>query len=279
MVQSDWDSAGFLAELAHGMRLDTNYYYWPPSWANQIAGHFTGSGMPMRIARLDGTIVDVYQATIKVPDETLQAEPGTLDTLLDNALGATGYYAAVTTNMHTDVGAPLDSQTMSLQMVAASQSRGVPVVTAKQMLTWLDGRNGSTFSAMSWSGTTLTFTVTAAAGTNGIQAMLPVNSAAGGLSLITKSGSAVSFTLQTIKGIQYAFFTVSSGTYAATYGGLSVSVAPPTVSLAASQSQQFTATVLGGSSGVTWTSGSPGVGTLTSAGRTRPRARLRPRRR
>ena len=33
----------------------------------------------------------------------------------------------------------------------------MPVVSAKQMLTWLDGRNGSSFEAIGWSGSVLTF--------------------------------------------------------------------------------------------------------------------------
>ena len=37
-------------ELAHGIRLDTNYYYWPPAWVEHAPGFFTGSGMPMRFA-------------------------------------------------------------------------------------------------------------------------------------------------------------------------------------------------------------------------------------
>lgn len=54
-------------ELAHGIRLDTNYYYyWPESWIQDRPGIFTGSGMPMRFADLDGKMIDVYQATTQI---------------------------------------------------------------------------------------------------------------------------------------------------------------------------------------------------------------------
>ena len=67
---------------------------------------FTGSGMPMRFADIDGTMIDVYQATTQMTDESGQTFPSTIDTLLDNALGAEGYYGVFTANMHTDtVGA------------------------------------------------------------------------------------------------------------------------------------------------------------------------------
>ena len=38
-------------------------------------------------------------------------------------------------------------------------ANGVPVVSAKQMLTWLDGRNGSSFQGVSFGGGVLRFTV------------------------------------------------------------------------------------------------------------------------
>ena len=62
-------------ELAHGIRLDTNYYYWPGSWIQDRPGLFTGSGMPMRFADPDGSMIDVYQATTQMTDESGQTYP------------------------------------------------------------------------------------------------------------------------------------------------------------------------------------------------------------
>src|SRR5262249_50784438 len=98
---SDYDTHPQV-ELSHGIRFDTNYYYWPPTWVNNIPGLFTGSGMPMRFATKDGTIIDVYQATTQMTDESGQSYPLNIDTLLDNALGIKGYYGVFTANMHTD---------------------------------------------------------------------------------------------------------------------------------------------------------------------------------
>ena len=47
---SDYDTQPQVA-LAHGIRLDTNYYYWPATWVLDRPGFMTGSGMPMRFAR------------------------------------------------------------------------------------------------------------------------------------------------------------------------------------------------------------------------------------
>src|SRR5207247_2036318 len=98
---SDWATQPKV-ELSHGIRLDTTYYYWPASWVNNRPGLFTGSGMPMRYADVDGTLIDVYQATSQMNDENSQSYPFTIDSLLDKALGPEGYYGAFTANMHTD---------------------------------------------------------------------------------------------------------------------------------------------------------------------------------
>ncbi|HEX3527811.1 MAG TPA: family 16 glycoside hydrolase [Thermoanaerobaculia bacterium] len=209
---SDWATEP-KTEKAHGIRFDTNYYYWPGSWIQDRPGFFTGSGLPMRFADLDGTRIDVYQATTQMTDESGQSFPFNIDTLLDNALGSLGYYGVMTANMHTDTASHAGSDAI----VASAQSRGVPIVSSQQMLTWLDGRNGSSFSNLSWSGTALSFTITAATGADGLQALLPNTSTAGTLASLTRNGSAVTFTTQTIKGIPYAVFPAASGSYVATY--------------------------------------------------------------
>jgi methionine-rich copper-binding protein CopC len=223
LVWSDWASQPKV-ELSNGMRLDVNYYYWPPAWIQDRPGFMTGSGMPMRFADTDGGMIDVYQAATQMTDESGQSYPATADTLLDNALGSLGYYGAFTANMHTDSETTFDSD----QMLASATSRGVPLITARQLLTWLDGRNGSSFQNISWAGGTLSFTVEVGSGANGLRAMLPTAGPNGTtLAGITRSGSSVSYTVQTIKGLEYAVFSANAGAYAATYstGGLGTSSA------------------------------------------------------
>lgn len=101
IVYSDWASQP-KTELANGMRPDGNYCYWPSSWVQNRPGFMTGLGMPMRFADFDGSMIDVYQATSQMTDESDQVYPFTVDTLLDNALGAKGFYGASSANMHTD---------------------------------------------------------------------------------------------------------------------------------------------------------------------------------
>jgi hypothetical protein len=209
---SDWFSQP-TTELSKGMRLDTSYYYWPPGWVSDTPGMFTGSGMPMRYASTTGAMIDVFQATTQMTDESGQTYPFTINTLLDNATGPLGYFGAFTANMHNDSPSSAGADAI----VASAKARSVPVVSSSQMLKWLDGRNNSNFTSISWDGATLSFYVAAGNGSTGLQVMLPTQ--AGGLHLtgVSLGGSAVVYTLQTIKGVQYAVMPAGAGQYAATF--------------------------------------------------------------
>ncbi len=214
VVWSDWASLPKV-EGAHGIRFDTNYYYWPESWVGNRPGFFTGSGMPMRFGDEDGSTIDVYQATTQITDESGQDVAANIKALLDGATGSNGYYGVITANMHADAVESPGADAI----VASAKSHGVPVVSSKQMLTWLDGRNGSSFTGIAWAGNRLSFTVNAAAGSNGLRGMVPAVSNGGSIASITRNGSAVAITPQRIKGVDYAFFDADGGNYVATYGG------------------------------------------------------------
>ena len=88
----------------------------------------------------------------------------------------------------------------------------MPVITARQMLDWLDGRNGSSFAvdhverqqrARS--------TIAVGAGANGLHAMVPATANGSPVVSLRVNGQSVAFTLQTIKGQQYAVFAAQSG--------------------------------------------------------------------
>jgi hypothetical protein len=200
-------------ELSRGIRFDTNYYFWPPKWVQNRPGLFTGSGMPMRFARQDGSIIDVYQATTQMTDESKQIYPFTINTLLANALGDLEYYGVFTINMHNDRPKSAEADAV----IAAALSHHIPVVTAAQMLKWLDGRNGSSFQNLTWSAGQLGFTIGVATGGSGIQALLPMTSDAGRLVSLTLDGVEVNRQTRTIAGLTYAAFPAAPGRFLATY--------------------------------------------------------------
>ena len=177
-------------------------------------GFMTGSGLPMRFADTDGSVIDVYQANTQITDESGQAEPSTINALLDNAIGSAGYYGAFVANIHTDSAASTDSDAI----VASAQAHNVPVISAKQLLDVDRRRVASAFTSLTFAANTLGFKVKAGDGADGLTAMLPMTNRGKTLPSITLNGSvSVSFTTKTIKGVSYAFFDADPGTYAATY--------------------------------------------------------------
>ena len=171
-------------------------------------------------------MIDVYQATTQMTDESGQIVPVHLDTLLDRALGPEGYYGAFTANMHTDHG---EHPAGSDAIVASALARGVPVVSARQMLHvarrpqrlvvrqhHLVGQRRSTSRSRSVPAPT------------GLTGMVPAASVAGALSGLTRNGAPVTYSLETIKGVAYAVFESPAGNYQAVYGG---GAATPTLSI------------------------------------------------
>ena len=251
---SDWATQPKV-EHDFGMRLDTNYYTYPAHWIQDRPGMYTGSGFPMRFADLDGTMIDTYQATTQMSDEAGQSYPFTVDTLLDRALGPEGYYGAFTANIHTDAATP----EAATEIVASAKARGVPVISAAQLLAWTDGRNGSSFRNLTFDGTTTRFTMAVGAGADDLEAMIPVSGGPGSLTGITRDGAPVATTTRDVKGVSYAVFTAVPGAYAATYAPDHTA---PVIS-------SLTATPRSTSATITWTTDEPAstqVSYGTSAG-------------
>jgi FlgD Ig-like domain len=220
IVWSDWASQP-KADLARGIRLNTDYYYFPAEWTQNRPGVFTGSGMPMRFADCDGSLIDVYQAATYVADdattprgETDNANvkvPEMTKALIDKALGADGYYGAFTIQVHTDEWSHAAGRDA---LVDYAISKGVPVISEAQLLRWLDGRNASSIKDVRYeTDGTLRFTVLQADGAEGLAAMIPAQ----GLTAVTQDGDPLAYDTRTIKGIEYAILPDASGDYTAKY--------------------------------------------------------------
>lgn len=218
---SDWATQPKV-ELAHGIRLDLNYYYWPGTWVQNRAGFMTGSGTPMRFADSDGSMIDTYQVPTDLVNEAGLSTQAVSD-FLDRATGPEGYYGVFGT--HYDYSDTFDQ---TLQQLATA--KGITMVSGKQVLDWTDARGSSTMQNMTWNNNQLSFTaqVDSRAGSM-LRTMLPVTNGANTLTSVTRDGQAVSFTTEVIKGVNYAFFPGTNGSYVATYAAVA-DTTPPTVS-------------------------------------------------
>ena len=197
-------------------------------------------------------MIDTYQAATEMTDESGQSYPKNISALLNLANGPQGYYGVFTDNAHTDNA----SSTVADNVISTAQLYNNPVVSGRQMLGWLDYRDNSSFGSLSWNATTktLSFTITTADNASGLpagslQAMVPLlcGRHQQRLTGITQNGSAVAFTTQRIKGVDYAFFSAATGSYTAQYAP---DTQPPTV---VSQSPASNATGVAANAAVTAT--------------------------
>jgi 6,7-dimethyl-8-ribityllumazine synthase len=202
-------------DVNFGIRLDTTYEAGPWNWYASNPGYYASSAMVMRFADLDGSMVDIYHAPTAYVDFGGFALPAWMNTVLGRAVGTEGYYGFVTSHVHGDWEW---QNSLARDIVTSAQARGVPVISARQALTWLDARGASSFGSISWDGSALSFTIAASSAAVGLRAMVPRNSSAGPLRDIQRSGSTVAYTTEVIKGIDYAFFPAASGSYRVAYG-------------------------------------------------------------
>ncbi len=95
----------------------------------------------------------------------------------------------------------------------------MPVISSRDALEWIDGRNGSSFQDLAWSGgNTLSFTVAVGAGARNLTAMVPTAGPGGRVLTALRRGAVdVPFARVTIKGVEYALFDAAPGQHQATY--------------------------------------------------------------
>ncbi|MFN3408680.1 MAG: DUF4082 domain-containing protein [Limisphaerales bacterium] len=218
-----WSGYTLMPEVARhfGIRFDVNYYFWPPVWVANRPGIFTGSAMPMRFATVEGTIIDCFQAATQLTDESGQSYPATINTLLDRALGSEGYYGAYVANMHTDFN-PLPE---SDAIVNSALTRGVPVISARQMLTWLDARQAVSLTNQVWTNKTLFFNASVPAAARGLRTLVPIPN---GHTLVNvlSNGTAIAAGTQTLKGYEYVVIPTGTAGY---HVNFATDTTPPTI--------------------------------------------------
>ena len=237
-VWFDWDTTP-LVDVATGVRYDLNSVAFPATWVGTNSPMVTGSGMNMRLTDARGALLDVRQGVTNF--DNTSAGPVSIAAMFDNALGATGYYGLF--GSHYDMGDTYDKTLLSI-----AKSRHIPIISAAQALTWLDGRNSSTFSNLASNQPgKVSFAIAAAEGAHGLQAMVPLDSATGPLLSITSGGQAVSYRDEIIKGVNYAIFAAVPGDYVVSYKTPAVAV--PTSQLATGQSGQVLGVTSQASSG------------------------------
>jgi hypothetical protein len=206
-----WNSWDWMpqADLLNNIHYDLNSVAYPASWIGTHSPIVTGSGMNMRLTDANGALLDVHQGVTNFDNTAASAT--SIAAAFDNALGSDGYYGIF--GSHYDMN---DTYDQTLYSVA--KSRNIPIISSQQALDWLSGRESSNFSDLTSSAPgEESFTISAAEGAHGLQAMIPISDAGGTLTSINLDTRPVSFQTSVIKGVQYALFNAFPGNYTVTY--------------------------------------------------------------
>ena len=202
-------------EAKNGIRLDCNLYLYDHKstqghFLGQI-GNFTGSGLPMKFINAHGELLDIYESITQLPDE--QWDHGNLFSnfkiLLDRSLDREGY-TFINVNLHTDRWNNW-SRPEGLKIIDYANSRAVPIWTAERTLTFLQTRNAAEFSDIAWFNDRLSFQLSVSSHDEGLTCMAPKIFCGKAITDVSRNGIAQSYTLQSIKGSDYALIATASG--------------------------------------------------------------------
>ena len=246
-------------EAANGTLLDTNYYHYGAflaSYGPAANGWFTGSGLPQRFADEAGNVLSIYQAATQWPDEWFAdngysaAEAASIiEGMFQSA--QSGYYSAFVANVHhvrynNSRGDP--TQAWAKLVWAYAQANNIPMWSAEHLATFTQARDASHFGNVRWASGSLTFDFSAPSAGQPITLMVPTSKGGSHLLTITIDGAPRTYTTDTVKGIEYALFTVTSasGHVVASY---ELDTTPPTLSDVRAESITDTGAA------IRWTSG------------------------
>jgi hypothetical protein len=206
-------------EANAGTQLDTNFYhYLNGSVVNPLTtnGYFTGSGLPQRFIDESGDLLDIYQAATQWPDEwfadngvTAQQAFAIMKTMFEKA-ESEGYYSAFVNNVHPVRYYGSDNITAAWTQAiwAYAQSKGIPMWSAEMLLDFSQARNESQFANIAHSNGLFEFDYVAGdAGEQELTIMIPADWDDARLNSITVDGNTILWSIENIKGIEYAMFT------------------------------------------------------------------------
>jgi hypothetical protein len=216
-------SAQARIEESNGILIDGNYSHYDNG---SVQGHFlgvfgtnqgnyTGSGLIMKFSDQRGKIINVYQHFNNVYDQQYMEHDdkdgfyncfkGLVDRSLDN-----GVYSFVSIKAHN--AEYFFSEKPLMKMLDYANSKGIPVWTELKLLGFLKSKDEATFTDVSWAKKKLSFKINSSlTHTSGLTCMIPYLHKGKKINKIITNGLAKPFSIETVKGYEYAMFIVMPG--------------------------------------------------------------------
>lgn len=200
-------------EANHGLHFDCNYYHFDYGSSAEgflgDVGFFTGSGLPMKFCDKDGSVLDIYQSATQIADEHWRALIAKkFNTLLHGSLYNEAY-TFINANFHPERWKHFINYATEILQLCSYYN--IPVWTAQKTLEFLQMKDTSRFSKISWFNNTLRFQLEAPIAGEGLTFMLPIRFKNLYLSTISMDDTFMEYVAETIKGKDYALVVTSSG--------------------------------------------------------------------
>jgi hypothetical protein len=213
-------------EEKYGIGMDANYAFYdmnsnqPEHFLGSLGtnqGNYTGSGLVMKYADVNGRTVNVYQRYNAIydqqyneshdPEGFFNAFRGIVDRSLHDDI-----YSVVSIKAHNNEY--YFSKEPLMKMLDYANAKNIPVWTALNLLDFLTMKDEATFTNFSWSNSSLSFSFNSSrTHSNGLTFMIPAMYGSKRISSITQDGGKTNFLIRKVKGIDYAFITVQGGSY------------------------------------------------------------------
>ncbi len=210
-------------EEEHGIRLDCNYAHYDngSKYGHFLGrmgteqGNYTGSGLAMKFADMQGRTVNVYQQLNNVYDQQymenkdrdgyFNAFKGLMDRSLEKDV-----FSCISVRAHNNEY--YFSKIPLMKMLDYANSKKVPVWTEVNLLRFLQAKDEARFTEIQWKNNELSFILKSGLShSNGITIMLPGTFGGSKIRSITEKDAAQPYRLQKIKGVEYAMLTVQPG--------------------------------------------------------------------
>lgn len=215
-----WTEAAEIAH-GHGVRLDFNYYHgrqWRLPDGSWVQGYFTGSGLPQRFVKEDGTLLEVFQQLTPWADETqlyrqqlgIEGAAQVVQKMLD--LAESRYPTVFVANFHPGGFKRRGTEPWARNMMQEAVDRGIPLWSGDYLYRFITARDSARFTDIVWDGTRLSFTLESDPAPRPLTLMLPARFGPQRLAALTCDDVPAGFIVESFAGRDYAFSPVPAGT-------------------------------------------------------------------
>jgi len=210
-------------EVNNGIGMDINYLHYDNK-SNQghflgamgtEQGNFTGSGLAMKFANKDGSVLNIYQHLNNVYDQQYMEHEdaagfyncfkGLMDRSLNNEV-----YSYISIKAHNDEY--FFSKKPLLNMLDYAKDSDIPVWAPVKLLDFLKAKDEAGFTNIKWANNRLSFKIKSSlTHSNGLTCMIPYLYGKKKINKISVNGIAQSYAVKSIKGFEYALVTIKPG--------------------------------------------------------------------